>query len=283
MAVSRRKFVAGGAAVAAGLAVRPVRAPARLAEEGDSGPIRLGMASYTFREFSRVQLIQYMKDLRLSALNTKDVKDHLPRDPAGEAQALEDYRAAGIQLHAAGVISLATDTDEDMRGKFDYVKRAGLSVMVAGDVPPAALPRVEKFAKEYDIRVGIHNHGPEDKLWPSPLTVLKAVQGMDERLGCCIDVGHAERAGTDVVEAVHAVGPRLFNLHMKDLTDFHDKASQVAVGDGKVPVRGIFAALAEIRYPGYVDLEYEVHGDDPMPGVTKSFAYMRGVLAGMGY
>jgi sugar phosphate isomerase/epimerase len=155
--------------------------------------------------------------------------------------------------------------------------------MVAGDPTPQTLPLVEKYAKEYDIKVAIHNHGPEDKLWPSPLDILKDIQGMDARIGCCIDVGHTVRAGTDVVEAVHAVGPRLFNMHMKDLTDFHDKESQVAVGDGKMPVRGIFEALTAIRYAGYVDLEYEVHADDPMPGVAKSFAYMRGVLAGMGY
>jgi hypothetical protein len=32
-----------------------------------------------------------------------------------------------------------------------------------------------------------------------------------------------------------------------------------------------------------VDLEYEINGDNPMPGVIESMAYMRGVLAGMGY
>lgn len=286
--VSRRGFLTG-AAGAVGTAVlmpRGARAEglaARAEEKATTAsPIRLGMASYTFRDFTRAQLIGYMKELELTALNAKDAKDHLPMDPAGEAQALADYQAAGIRLHAAGVVSLAVDSDEDMRPKFEYIRRAGLKVMVAGDPKPAALPRVEKFVKEYDIRVAIHNHGPEDKLWPSPLTVLEAVKGMDARLGCCIDAGHTVRAGTDVVEAVHAVGPRLFNMHMKDLTDFHDKASQVAVGDGKMPVRGIFEALRAIRYPGYVDLEYEVHEDDPMPGVTKSFAYMQGVLAGMG-
>jgi sugar phosphate isomerase/epimerase len=135
--------------------------------------------------------------------------------------------------------------------------------------------------KEYDIRIAIHNHGPEDKLWPSPLDVLKAVKNMDSRIGCCIDLGHTARAGTDVVQAIHAAGPRLFNIHIKDLTNFQDKESQVAVGDGIMPVRKIFEALHAIEYRGFVDLEYEVHPDDPMPGVISSFAYMRGVLAGM--
>jgi sugar phosphate isomerase/epimerase len=85
------------------------------------------------------------------------------------------------------------------------------------------------------------------------------------------------------VEAIHAIGPRLFNMHAKDLTDFHNKESQVAVGKGKMPIREIFEALIKTIYKGFVDLEYEVHGDDPMPGVTESIAYMRGVLSGMGY
>jgi sugar phosphate isomerase/epimerase len=142
---------------------------------------------------------------------------------------------------------------------------------------------LEKFVAEYDIRIAIHNHGPEDKLWPSPLDVLKVVKDMDPRIGCCIDLGHAARAGADVVQAIRAVGPRLFNVHMKDLTSFQSKESQVAVGEGIMPVREIFEALAAIEYKGFVDLEYEIHGDDPMPGVIASFAYMRGVLAGMGY
>jgi Xylose isomerase-like TIM barrel len=289
MTVSRRQFVMGGATAAAGAALGPGRVFAKAAGEGQSeatgapSPIRLGLASYSFRSFRRTQLIQYMNELQLSELNTKDAKDHLPEDPAGEAQAVADYHAAGVRLHAAGAIYFQQATEADIRSKFDYLKRAGIGVMVAGDPTPQTLPMVERFAKEFDIKVAIHNHGPEDKLWPSPLDILKDIQGLDARIGCCIDVGHTVRAGTDVVEAIHAVGPRLFNMHMKDLTDFHDKASQVAVGDGKMPVRAIFEALAAIRYPGYLDLEYEVHADDPMPGVTKSFAYMRGVLAGMGY
>jgi len=106
---------------------------------------------------------------------------------------------------------------------------------------------------------------------------------MDPRMGCCIDIGHAVRAGTDIVQAIHEAGPRLFNMHSKDLADFHSKESQVAVGQGKMPFHEIFEALIKTNYQGFVDLEYEIHGDDPMPGVIESFAYMRGVLDGMGY
>lgn len=283
--LSRRDFVRSSAALAAASTLPAARnAFGQLTESsGKPSPIKLGLASYTFRNFPRAQMITWMKQLNITSLNPKDAKDHLPMDPTAEAQALSDYEANGIHLHAAGAIYFQKDDDEDIRAKFEYCKRAGVKVIVAGDPAPATLPRVEKFVKEYDIKIAIHNHGPEDKIFPSPHDVLKFVKNMDPRMGCCIDVGHCVRAGTDVIEAIKAAGPRLFNMHMKDLTSFTSKESQVAVGEGKMPIRQIFEALTQINYPGWVDLEYEVHGDDPMPGVTESFAYMRGVLAGMGY
>jgi sugar phosphate isomerase/epimerase len=283
MTLSRRTFVRSGALAAAAYATSSALPAAAQTPSDAVLPVQLGLCSYTFRNFDRAQLIGFMKQLNVVALNAKDVKDHLPIDPAEEAKALDDYHAAGIQLHAVGTVYFPKDEDADIRSKFEYAKRAGVSVIVAGDPAPTVLPRIEKFVKEYDIRFAIHNHGPEDKLWHSPLDVLKAVGNMDPRMGCCIDVGHTVRAGTDVVQAIKEVGPRLFNMHVKDLTNFTSKESQVAVGDGMMPFRQIFETLIAIKYKGFVDLEYEVHGDDPMPGVIASFAYMRGVLAGMGY
>jgi sugar phosphate isomerase/epimerase len=283
--LSRRDFVRSTALAATAFAVpNHVFALANDYPSPDgTSPIHLGLASYTFRNFNRAQLIGFLKQLHMSEVNLKDVKDHLPSDPQRENSALADYAAAGIKPHAAGTIYFEKDEDADIRNKFEYAKRAGISVIVAGDPAPATLPRIEKFVHEYDIRFAIHNHGPEDKLWHSPLDVLQAVKGLDPRIGCCIDVGHTVRAGTDVVQAIHEAGSRLFNVHMKDLTNFQDMESQVAVGEGKMPVPKMFQALAAIGYKGFVDLEYEIHPDDPMPGVIASFAYMHGVLDGLGY
>lgn len=282
--ISRREFVRGSALLvgAVGAPQSAFSLPKGSTPASKPAALRFGLASYTFRNFDRAHLITFMKELKVFDLNAKDVKDHLPMDPQAEQTALTDYHAAGIKLHAAGAIYFAKDEDADIRSKFEYCKRAGIPVIVAGDPTPETLPRIEKFIKEYDIRIAIHNHGPEDKLWPSPLDVLKDIKNLDHRIGCCIDVGHTVRAGTDVFEAIHQVGPRLFNVHIKDLANPHSKESQVAVGEGMVPVPKIFEALVAIHYLGFVDLEYEIHPDDPMPGVISSFAYMRGVLAGMG-
>jgi sugar phosphate isomerase/epimerase len=282
--LSRRDFVRSGALVAAAFTASSdlLALPRGRSTVDEASSFRLGIASYTFRNFSRAQMIGFLKQLDVLELNAKDVKDHLPSDPQQEAAALADYAAAGIKLHAAGTIYFPKDEDADIRSKFEDCKRAGIGVIVAGDPAPETLPRIEKFVKEFDIRFAIHNHGPEDKLWHSPLDVLKAVKNMDPRIGCCIDVGHTARAGTDVVQAIREAGPRLFNVHVKDLSNFQSKESQVVVGEGSMPVAKIFNALKAMRYQGFVDLEYEIHPDDPMPGVIASMAFMRGVLAGLG-
>jgi sugar phosphate isomerase/epimerase len=255
----------------------PLKAPTPATEL----PIRLGIASYTFRSFDSAHLIDFMHQLKTPLLNLKDA--HLPMTPLDQvAPKAAEYRAAGFILTAAGNITFDKDDDDDIRPKFEYLKAAGIPIAVCAPTHEN-LPRLEKFVKEYNIKLAIHNHGPEDKNFPSPFDVLKAVQGMDPRVGLCIDLGHAMRAGADVVAAIHAAGPRLYDLHIKDLADPTAKESQVAVGEGVMPIRGIFEALIQTKYAGNVDLEYEIHGDNPMPGVLQSFSYMRGVLAGMGY
>jgi len=282
--ISRRNFLEIGAAAAACAVSSAAPAAAQaVPASGKPSPVKLGLASYTFRNFTREQLIGFMKQIHVADLNCKDAKDHLPMEPAAEAQALADYAAAGIKLHAVGTVYFPKDEDDDIRAKFEYAKRAGINVIVAGDPAPTTLPRIERFVREYDIRIAIHPHGPEDKTYPSAFDVLRIVKDMDLRIGCCLDIGHSARAGANLVEAIHALGPRLYNLHAKDLTSFADRDSQVPVGEGILPFREIFEALIKIDYKGFVDLEYEIHPDDPMPGVVESFAFMRGVLDGMGY
>ncbi len=102
---NRRSFLISSAAAAAvsGLPARAAMQELTRASLNPS-PIRLGLASYTFRDFTRAQLIGFMKQLNVNELNAKDAKDHLPMDPTAEAQAVADYAAAGINLHAAGAI-----------------------------------------------------------------------------------------------------------------------------------------------------------------------------------
>jgi len=94
-------------------------------------------------------------------------------------------------------------------------------------------------------------------------------------------VGHSMRTGADVVQEIANAGPRLLDIHMKDLKQKLVKESQCDVGDGVMPVVAIFKQLKKIGYNGCVNLEYEINSDNPLPGMLHSFGYMRGVLAGL--
>ncbi len=245
-------------------------------EEG----VRLGVASYSLRNFPRDRAIAMAKTLGARYINLKSV--HLPFElsPAELAAARQEIEAAGLVIVGGGVITFEQDTDADVEKYFRYAKAAGMPLITA-HADPQTLPRIERFAKQYDIKVAIHNHGPEDKRFPSPYDALKHVKNMDPRMGLCIDIGHTVRTGTDVVQAVADAGPRLLDMHAKDLRDLTAKGSQCIVGEGVIPIAEIFQQLEAIGFRGYVNLEYEIDADDPLPGMKQSFAYMRGALAGL--
>jgi len=263
-----------------GYAMLPSTSRASVPGSANEIGLKLGVASYSLRNFPRERAIEMTKDLGVRYINLKSV--HLPYDATAEqiAAARREVEAAGLEIVGGGLITFETDTDDGVRKYFDYARAAGMPLIV-GSCQPTVLPRIEKFVKEYDIKLAIHNHGPGD-VFPSPYDALKAVQGMDPRMGLCIDLGHSVRAGTDVVRAVADAGPRILDMHAKDLRDLSAVESQCIVGEGKIPIAAIFKQLEAIRYAGYVNLEYEIEADNPMPGMKQSFAYMRGVLAGLG-
>ncbi len=241
--------------------------------------IKLGVASYSLREFPLDAALEMITALRTPFVNFKSM--HVPYDktPVELAALRRRIERDGFQIVGGGTITFEEDTDAGVEKYFVYAKAAGMPTIVCTG-EPTVLPRIETFAKRYDIKIAIHNHGPEDRIFPTPYSVLERVKDMDARMGLCIDVGHTARTGTDVVKAVRDAGPRLHDMHMKDLADPASIDSQVAVGEGKLPIPEIFRALEAIRYAGYVNLEYEINSRDPLPGMRESFAYMRGVLAG---
>ncbi|HET9635532.1 MAG TPA: sugar phosphate isomerase/epimerase [Gemmatimonadaceae bacterium] len=282
---SRREFLTTGAAAAAAVAASRANAQPFVATpspaHADATVPKLGIASYSLRNFSRERAIEMTRSLGARYINFKSV--HLPYDASAAefSTARSELATAGLQLVGGGTITFETDTDDGVKRYFDYAKAAGMPTIVC-TCKPAVLPRIEKFAKEYDIKIAVHNHGPEDENFPSPYDVLKAVRGMDPRMGLCIDLGHTVRAGTDPVKAVADAGPRLHDMHAKDLRDFKTAESQCIVGEGKIPIADIFRQLRAIGYPGYVNLEYEIEPENPLPGMQQSFAFMRGVVAGLG-
>lgn len=259
----------------------------RRSETGSTAPappkqedIRLGVCTYGFHEFQRKMTISMIRQLGVRWVSVKDF--HLPytSTPQEIEKAKGDFERAGLTIVSGGTIYLQSEDPNELRKSFVYAKACGMPMIVAGPTHKT-LPAVEALAKEFDIRVAVHNHGPEDQHFPTPKSVLDAVKGMDPRMGLCMDLGHSLRTGADVVQEIAAAGSRLLDVHIKDLKSATDKKSQCDVGDGVMPVVAIFRQLKKMRYTGCVNLEYEINSDNPVPGMLHSIGYMRGVLAGL--
>lgn len=279
---SRRNFLLAAAAGTAGLAL-PQSLEGRVARVQPSLPtgIKLGVASYSLRELSRADAIAAIRALRTPYVCIKSF--HLPYESSPEqlAAGRKEFEDAGLTIVGGGVITLQQDNDDDIRSYFEYARLAGMPLMVIAPTP-TTLPRIERFVREYDIAVAIHNHGPEDRYFPGPRDALPVIRDMDPRVGLCVDLGHTTRTGVDVVEALAQAGDRLLDIHAKDLKDLMVVDSQCVVGEGAMPIPAIFRQLGEMGYDGYVNLEYEIDEQTPLPGMQRSFAYMRGVIHGLG-
>lgn len=269
---SRRGFLLGAGA----LGVAPLRGETASNGRDD---IKLAVATYSLREYRRDLAIKMIRELNVRYASVKEY--HLPYNDTPEqlARGRKKFQDAGIEIVAGGVIDLTKDDDADIRRYFDYAKACGMPMMTIAPTTQT-MPRIERFVKEYNIKAAIHNHGPEDKHFPTPQSALRVVKDMDARCGICIDVGHAARAGADVVESIREAGARLFDMHIKDLRAIQ-KDGGCAVGEGVLPITAMFKELKRMNYAGTVSLEYEIEEDNPFTGMKASFAYMRGVLAGL--
>jgi sugar phosphate isomerase/epimerase len=275
--VNRRELMGGAVAALASLGVSS--AATKASEEAG---LKLGVASYSLRKLSRADAIKAMEALNCRYINIKEFHAPIKATEAEWKQARADFENAGIAILGVGNITMVKEDEGEIRRNFEYAKTLGAPVIVMAP-SHKTVPMIEKFVKEYNIKAAIHNHGPEDKHFPAPQDVLKAVKGMDERMGLCVDIGHTTRTDTNVVEAVKQAwnAKRLHDLHLKDLRDLMGKDTQVEVGDGAMPIPALFAFLTKVGYKGGAMLEYEIKADNPVPGMIKSFAYMRGVLAGL--
>lgn len=282
--MERRGFLKTAAMGAAGVAAlglpRDASAEAPRAAAAAGTPVKLGVASYSLRNFPRAKAIEMIKELGVPYVNIKSVHLDYKLSPAEIAAARKEFTDAGLTIVGGGTVTFDQDTDESVQRYFEYAKAAGFPLIVSMGTAKV-FERVAKFIPKYDIKVAIHNHGPEDKNFPSPYDVLKFVADKDPRMGLCMDIGHTERAGADPVQAAADAGPRLLDMHSKDLTDLRVKESQVAVGEGKIPMAKLFRQLQAQNYQGYVNLEYEIKANDPLPGMKNSFANMRGILSGL--
>ena len=201
--VSRRSFVGLAASASAFLSLAGRSSSATVQTSAAAGlpwrGLKVGLASYSFSKLPLDAAIKGIQRVGVSYVSIKDA--HLPMKSTSEERkaVVKKFRDAGITPLSCGVVGLSND-EKQLRNAFEYARDAGIPTMVCKPTHES-LPELDKLVKEFDIRLAIHNHGPEDKVWPSPLDVWPVIQKFDERIGVCVDVGHTARCGVDPAQA----------------------------------------------------------------------------------
>jgi len=253
------------------VAAGPVRDPWR--------GLKPGVASYTVRKMPLEQAIKAIQRVGLKYVSIKDAHLSLKSTTEERRAVAEKFKAAGITPMSCGNVSMENN-EASVRQAFEYARDLGLPTIVCTP-DPQSMAILDRMVKEFNIKLAIHNHGPEDKRFPSPYDVWKAVEKYDERIGLCIDVGHTARAKVDPAEAIVKCKARLYDLHIKDIASTESNAGTIEGGRGVLDLKGILQALLKIKYEHLVSFEYEKDADDPLPGLAETVGYTKGLLVGM--
>lgn len=268
---SRRRFLAAATTLATAAAL-PKFAFANAAHS-----FKLGIQLYSLRGYKVDEALQHAKDLGFEQVEF--YSGMLPTDSsAEEIAAMRDrVKALGMSISAHGVNPLTKDEAAN-RKTFEFAKALGVPTITA-DPTPDSFENLDGLVKEFDIRVAIHNHGPGHR-YNRVVDVLKAIEGHDERIGACADLGHFIRSGENPIEVIRLLKGRLYGIHLKDFAEMKQKSEGVILGRGHLDVEGVFLAMQSIGFPenGALSLEYEENPSNPLDDIRQCVAVAKAAL-----
>jgi sugar phosphate isomerase/epimerase len=221
-------------------------------------------------------VIEFYPGQKLSAEEPNVKFDHNAPDEA-IAKVIARLSQRGIQAVNYGVVEIPKD-EAGARKVFELAKKLGLYAVTTESVD--ALDTIEKLAKEYDVKVGIHNHPrrPDDanyKVW-DPAYVLSVVKDRDSRIGSCADTGHWVRSGLNPVDCLKILKGRVISSHLKDLNEKSPAAHDVPYGSGVSNIPGILEELRRQNFTGNISVEYEYNWETNVPEVAQCIGFVRG-------
>ena len=265
---SRRNFLKIAAGTAAALGTRNW---ARAAESDPFGGFPLGLQSYTLRDFKVDQALEEIKNLGLHHVEFFNAHFTSKSSDADIEAMKSKTQALGIKIAGHGVNPFTKDHEANRRW-FEFAKKAGIRNLSA-DPTEDSFDSLDKLVEEYQIRIAIHNHGPNAR-YSKVTDVLHAIKGHNPLIGACADLGHYIRSGEDPVRVIHLLEGRLYGVHLKDFAEQKAQAKGVLLGKGHLDVVGVFQALKKVNFPadGCLSIEYEENPKNPLADVKECVA-----------
>ena len=271
--VTRRDFLmsSGAAAMCALTGVRLATAASSPAAsiERFSG-FKMGLQSFSLRAFDFEEAVELVTDLGLHWVEFFPRHFGVTADEDEIAGRVALLKANQIEPYVHGVHRFDGNANANRR-IFEFARRAGIRVLSAHPTADS-FPILDELVKEFDIKIGIHNHGP-GSAFDRTEEALEAVEPWDKRIGFCPDTGHGMRSGENPVEMIQRMGDRLYGLHLKDQARIaRDNPPETVLGEGAIDLKGVCRALREVGFTAPISLEYELQSRNPIPGIQQGLA-----------
>lgn len=271
--LSRREVMKASAAAAGAACIPAVVSAAAVQEKDPFGGFTVGIQSYTYRQFTLEKALGEIQNLGVR--NVELYRGHVPTTATEDQikavrNLLEKHRVTPV---AFGVESFSKDHAANRR-LFEFARRLGVRYLTA-DPSMDSFDSLDKLVAEFKIGIAIHPHGPVGKQlhrWYSAEEIMKAVRDRHRLIGSCLDTGHLIRSAQepfnrrlDPAQQVRAMGARNFGMHLKD----HDnkRRTDVVFGRGVLDVPAVLRALREVKFQGYIAIEYEANPANPTADV----------------
>jgi inosose dehydratase len=268
--ITRRGFLQTSAATVAACGFAAQARAEDEKKEDPFGGFLLGIQSYTFRNFPKVEdALKRTKDLGLHYIEFYQAHAPVQATPAQIQALLKLCKEYEITPVAWGVQGFSKDHEANKR-YFEFAKAMGLKSLSA-DPTLDSFESLDKLCEEYKIAIAIHPHGPGAR-WTTATQIMAAVKDHNPLIGTCLDTGHLIRMaqiGTmlNIAQEVRTMGPRNFGMHLKD----HDNKRKTDViygrDGGVLDVLSVLRALREVKFQGTISIEYEANPNDPSADV----------------
>ncbi len=275
MSFNRREFLQ---ASAAGLATAAVCRTVGAADKDPYLGFKMGIQSYSLREFKVEAALEHTKALGLKYWES--FSSHLPitsvpKQIEAHKELLAKY---GVTLISYGVLGF-DENENAAREKFEFAKAMGIKSLSADPKPDkATFDLLDKLVAEYDVAIAIHNHGPGHR-YNKISDVEKVVKDRHAKIGACVDTGHYLRSDEDPVEAIQRLGKRVFGCHVKDVktteVDGRKQKQFKIAGEGDLNIVGLLKALKALDYRYCLALEYEENAKNPLPDIEACLKHIR--------
>ncbi|MHB8863153.1 MAG: ThuA domain-containing protein [Pirellulaceae bacterium] len=249
---------------------------------------RLGVAMWGLHKFTFLEGVEKTRQLGLSyvcGLSFQKVSADIPQNfdcELTDAQ-LEQIR---LQMDAAGVwmptffYATIPGDEAGCRRVFEFGRKMGIETFIS-EPPPESLDMIERFCDEYDIRLAIHNHGPDQSpVYWQPEGILEVCQGRSPRIGACPDTGYWIRAGIDPLEGIRKLGDRVIAIQAHDLNELTADGHDVPWGTGKAEFAKLIQELRRLNItPTLFDIEYSYDFEDNMAEMAECAKFFDQVIS----